>query len=94
MATWNSDSAAGSTSESGAGVQTLVSWRTAADTVAMRRRRWLLRFFRLRRRRMDMGEGEGLKCAWKWRVRECGGEDNRSDMSFYCVRFTFWGVAR
>lgn len=83
MDTWNSDSAAGSTSERGAGVQIVVSWRTAAATVAMqRRRRWLVKF-RLSRRKKDMGKGERLKCAWEWRVRECGGERESSDMFFF-----------
>lgn len=38
--TWKSDSAAGEISASGAGVQTVVSWRTAAAARVARRRRW------------------------------------------------------
>lgn len=68
MLTWKRDSAAGSIDEIGVGVQTLVSWRTAARVANRRRGRWWRRVKgwrgRGRRRRIDMGSKEGLACAW------------------------------
>lgn len=68
MQTWKSDSAAGSISESGAWVQSAVSWRTAAATLAKRwRRSFSFRWLGLRRRKIDMGGRGELRCAWELR---------------------------
>ena len=34
---------------------------------------------------MDMGSGEGLKCAWGCRLRECGECKRERDMFLCCV---------
>lgn len=81
--TWKRDSAAGSTTESGACVQTVVSWGTAAAAREAKRRRW---WFSFRCRRIDMGGRRVLQCAWG--LRDSGVGERARDMFFL---LGFWG---
>ncbi|KAL4335356.1 hypothetical protein GQ457_07G016600 [Hibiscus cannabinus] len=65
MLTWKRDSAAISIDETGDGIQTVVSWRTAARVANRRRgRRWRgVKDGKGSRRRIDMGRGGALKGA-------------------------------
>lgn len=76
---WKSDSAAGEISASGAGVQTVVSWRTAAAARVARWRRWGFRLSNEMRRRIDMGGKVWLTCAWG---KEGDGERARAMFGF------------
>lgn len=86
---WKRDCAAGSTSVRGTGVQTVVSWRTAAAATVAKRRLWGFRRRKGRRRRTDMEWGGVLTCAWGGR----GGRERVADMIDNLVREEYmkWG---